>query len=116
MMRRLRLLALSSLVWGCAGPVLAPAVRRPDGGWHVTCGASLDACVNRATKYCKDRGFVVIGGSSKRELYGAELGVSQVAVHEAELDFACADRRGELPKVQLTCPPAAPATAPADAP
>jgi hypothetical protein len=102
------LIALLSLLPGCTGPTLAPAVHRPDGGWHVTCGASLDACVNRATKFCKERGFVVISGMSKRSIYGAELGVSQIAVREAELDFACADRRGDLPTVLPACAPSTP--------
>jgi hypothetical protein len=109
MTRWLSLIAALSLVSGCTGPTLPPAVHRPDGGWHLRCGASLDACVNRATQFCKERGFVVLSGMSKRSIYGAELGVSQVAVREAELDFACADRRGDLPKVETTCPPAAPA-------
>jgi hypothetical protein len=56
-------------------------------------------------------------------VYGAELGVSQVAVREAELDIACADRRGQLPTVASAPPatsaapasPASPAPAPVSA-
>ena len=77
----------------------APSVRQPDGSWHLECGSSLDTCVGRANDLCGNRGFVVLGGVSRRKLYGAELGQSQVEVREAELDVACADRRGELPKV-----------------
>jgi len=69
--------------------------------------------VKRAEDLCKRKGFVVISGSSQRKLYGAELGASQVEVREAELDFACADRRGDLPSV---VPAAASASAPLPAP
>ena len=82
-----------------------PAARRADGSWHVQCGASLAGCVQRAGDLCKDRGYIVLGGMSKKQLYGAELGVSQVEVRESELDIACADRRGDLPTV-LSAQPA----------
>jgi len=95
----------------------APSVRQPDGSWHLECGSSLDTCVTRANDLCGNRGFVVLGGVSRRKLYGAELGQSQVEVREAQLDIACADRRGELPKVltsnsALTLPPRPAETAP----
>jgi len=80
-------------------PVAIPAARRADGSWHLQCGASLAGCVQRATDLCKDRGYVVLGGMSKKQVLGAELGVSQVAQRESELDIACADRRGDLPTV-----------------
>ena len=89
---------------------LDPALRRPDGAWHVQCGAALERCVKRAEDLCKGRGYLVISGMSKRKLYGAELGVSQVEERQAELDFACADKRGELPT--LTAPSATPVTLP----
>ncbi len=92
-----RWLLISFLLTACAGS-LAPT-RRPDGGWHLKCGASLDKCTKQAEDLCKGRGYVVISGFSKRKLYGAELGESQVAEREAELDVACADRRDELPTV-----------------
>ncbi|MET0793277.1 MAG: hypothetical protein ABW061_17280 [Polyangiaceae bacterium] len=107
-----RWVLVSFLLAGCAGS-LAPA-RRPDGGWHLKCGASLDRCVQQAEDLCKGRGYVVISGFSKRKLYGAELGMSQVEVREAELDIACADRRSELPVV--TPAPAAPAAPAVSAP
>ncbi|MEO7033802.1 MAG: hypothetical protein ABI548_07960 [Polyangiaceae bacterium] len=90
---------------GACSPSSVPAARRADGSWHLKCGASLAACVQRAGDLCKDRGYVVLGGMSKRELYGAELGVSQVEGRESELDIACADRRGGLPIV-LSAQPA----------
>jgi hypothetical protein len=79
-----------------------PSVRQPDGSWHVQCGNSLQLCVQKANDLCDDRGYVVLGGTNKRSLYGAELGQSQVEVREADLSFACADRRGELPKVLVS--------------
>jgi len=79
-----------------------PSVKQPDGSWHVQCGNSLDLCVRRANELCDNRGYVVLGGVNKRQLLGAELGQSQVEVREAELSFACADRRGDLPKVLTT--------------
>jgi hypothetical protein len=78
--------------------------------------------VQRANDLCDNRGYVVLGGVNKRQLLGAELGVSQVEVREAELSIACADRRGDLPKVltintTLAAPPSTPAEpAPAKAP
>jgi len=103
-------------------------VKKPDGSFHLKCGATLDNCVKQADDLCKGRGYVVLSGMLKRKLYGAELGASQYEVREAELDVACADQRGELPSVQYTVPPpaaaptpvpavaAAPAPAPAPAP
>ena len=92
-----RWLLISFLLVGCAGSLAA--ARRPDGGWHLKCGASLAKCAQQADDLCKGRGYVVISGFSKRKLYGAELGVSQVEVREAELDVACADKRDELPSI-----------------
>ena len=116
---RSRLTLMICLLLVACSPALLPAQRRPDGGFHLKCGASLEACVQRADELCKRRGFVVISGSSQRKLYGAELGVSQVEVREAELDVACADRRGDLPSVSpvdTVSASAAPAPAPAPAP
>jgi hypothetical protein len=94
-----RLTPMICLWLSACGSALTPAQRRSDGGFHLKCGASLEACVKRAEELCKRRGFVVISGSSQRKRYGAELGASQVEVREAELDFACADRRGDLPSI-----------------
>jgi hypothetical protein len=100
-----RWLLVSLLLVGCAGS-LAPA-RRPDGGWHLKCGPSLAKCTQQADDLCKGRGYVVISGFSKRKLYGAELGASQVEEREAELDVACADKRDELPSVSAAPAPSA---------
>ena len=100
-----RWLLVSFLLVGCAAS-LAPA-RRPDGGWHLKCGPSLAKCTQQADDLCKGRGYVVISGFSKRKLYGAELGVSQVEVREAELDIACADQREGLPSVTAGPAPSA---------
>jgi len=94
-------------------PVTIPAARRADGGWHLRCGASLAGCVQRATDLCKDRGYVVIGGMSKKQVLGAELGVSQIEQRESELDIACADRRGDLPSVLSAQPAVSAEPAPA---
>lgn len=97
-----------TLFLGACGSAPIPASLRPDGAWHLKCGGSLARCVPRADDLCKGRGYVVLGGMSKRKLYGAELGASQVEVREAELDIVCADRRGELPVVAAAnAPPAA---------
>jgi hypothetical protein len=99
----------SLLLVACASSSIFPPLRKPDGSWHLKCGATLDNCVTQAEELCKGRGYVVISGMSKRKLYGAELGVSQYEVREAELDIACADRRGDLPTVQSAPPlPAGP--------
>jgi hypothetical protein len=92
-----RWLLVSLFLVGCAGS-LAP-VRRADGGWHLKCGPALAKCAQQADDLCKGRGYVVISGFSKRKLYGAELGQSQVEERQAELDVACADKRDELPTV-----------------
>jgi len=103
---------LSSLLLGaCASSTILPPLRKPDGSWHLKCGATLDNCVKQAEDLCSGRGYVVLSGLSKRSLYGAELGVSRYEVREAELDIACADRRGNLPTVQYSAPaPSGPTT------
>jgi hypothetical protein len=97
---------LSSLLFvACSSPAL-PALKKPDGSWHIKCGSMMGDCVKQAEELCKGRGYLVVSGLSKRKLYGAELGASQYEVREAELDVACADRRGDLPSVQSASPPA----------
>lgn len=105
---------LSSLLLFTACASSMAATRKPDGSWHLKCGSALDRCVKQAEDLCKGRGYVVLSGMSKRNLYGAELGVSQVEVREAELDVACADKRGLLPIVTSAAPapPPAPTAAP----
>ncbi len=99
------------IAFGACSPAAMPAARRADGSWHLRCGASLDGCVQHAAELCKNRGYVVLSGMSKRQLYGAELGVSQVEVRESELDIACADARGDLPSV-LSAQPVTSSAAP----
>jgi len=96
----------SLLLAACASSTILPPVRKPDGSWHLKCGATLDNCVKQAEDLCRGRGYVVLSGLSKRSLYGAELGVSRYEVREAELDIACADQRGNLPTVQYSAPAA----------
>lgn len=120
----LRWILSSVLLVGCASSTILPPVKKPDGSWHLKCGATLDNCIKQSEDLCKGRGYVVLSGQSKRTLYGAELGVSRYEVRECELDIACADNRGNLPTVQYGTPapppgptllsptPAAPAVAP----
>jgi len=110
-------LTLSSLLFvACASSTVLPPLQKPDGSWHLKCGATLNNCVKQGEDLCGGRGFVVLSGMSKRTLYGAELGISRYEVREAELDIACADRRGNLPSVQYPIQfPAAPAAGPAPA-
>ena len=100
----LRLIPTSLLLVACASTTILPPVKKPDGSWHLKCGATLDNCVKQAEDLCKGRGYTVLSGMSKRTLYGAELGHSQYEVREAELDIACADRRGDLPSIQSATP------------
>ena len=95
----------SLLIVACASSSATAPVRKPDGTWHVTCAEMMDRCVQQAEDLCKGRGYLVLSGMSKRTMYGAELGVSQVEKRESELDVACADRRGDLPTVQSAAPP-----------
>jgi hypothetical protein len=99
------LFPISLLLAACSSAV-TPALHRPDGGWHLKCAGSLEQCARRADELCKSRGYVVLGGMSTRKLYGAELGVSQVELREAELDIACGDRRGNLPAIVYPSAPA----------
>jgi len=108
----LRLILSSLLLVACAQSSTQPPLRKPDGSWHLKCGASLDNCVRQAEELCKGRGYAVVSGMSKRKLYGAELGVSRYEVREAELDIACADLRRELPTVQCLPAPTVQNTAP----
>ncbi len=91
-----------------------PEVKQPDGSWHLSCGFALSHCVERADELCGGRGYVVLGGTSKRSLYGSADGVSQVETREADLTIACADHQNELPKVLVssTVTPSAPPVAP----
>ncbi len=111
-----RSILCSLLLVACASSTVLPPLRKPDGSWHLKCGATMDNCVKQAEDLCRDRGYVVLSGMSKRNLYGAELGVSQYEVREAELDIACADRRGALPTVVNAAPAPAPAPAPLSPP
>jgi hypothetical protein len=106
-MTRWLLISLFLLNAAC-GAAAVPAARRPDGGWHLKCDASLARCVQEADDLCKGRGYVVISGFNKRKLYGAELGVSQVEERQAELDIACADKRDQLPTLAPPPPPSQP--------
>jgi len=90
------------LVVGACHSASVPEVRQPDGSWHLTCGSALEHCVERANELCGGRGYVVLGGTNKRSLYGAADGVSQVENREADLTVACADHHNELPKVLVT--------------
>jgi hypothetical protein len=103
----LRWISSSLLLVACASSAIQAPVKRPDGSWHLKCGATLDNCVKQGEDLCKGRGYVVLSGQSKRTLYGAELGASRYEVRECELDIACADNRGNLPSVQYG-PPAPP--------
>ena len=103
----LRWIPSSLLLVACASSSILPPVKKPDGSFHLQCGATLDNCIKQAEDLCKGRGYVVLSGSSKRTLYGAETGVSRYEVRECELDIACADIRGNLPTVQYG-PPAPP--------
>ncbi|HWZ87850.1 MAG TPA: hypothetical protein VNW92_03340 [Polyangiaceae bacterium] len=111
-MKRLLLLCVSLGVLGACHSASVPSVRQPDGSWHLECGSSLDLCVQKANDLCKGGGYVVLGGMNKRTLLGAELGQSQVEVRQAELNIACADRRGDLPKVLSSNALSLPARAP----
>src|SRR4051812_45706546 len=98
--------------FGACSPAVVPAARRADGSWHLQCSGSLVECVQHASDLCKDRGYVVLGGKSEKQLYGAELGISQVEERKAELDIACADHRGLLPTVRSAEPASSPALPP----
>jgi hypothetical protein len=102
---------LGFLLAACHAATL-PAVRQPDGTWHLECGGTLELCVQKAREVCKGGGYVVLSGMDKQQIFGAELGVSQVEVRQAELNVACANRRGDLPKVlvsnSLSLPPRPP--------
>jgi hypothetical protein len=120
-MKRLFLLGVSLGVLVACHSASVPSVKQPDGSWHLECGNSLDLCVQKANDLCDNRGYVVLSGLNKRQLYGAELGQSQVEVRDAELNVACADRRGELPKVLISnttipLPPRTPEPAPDSTP
>ena len=108
----------SLLLVGCASTTVLSPLRKPDGSWHMKCGATLHNCVTQAEDLCRGRGFVVISGFTKRSLFGAELGVSRYEVREAEMDIACADIRNDLPTVQsaVSLPPPPPREEPAPAP
>lgn len=110
----LRWIPSSLLLVACASSTVLPPVKKPDGSWHLQCGATLDNCIRQSEDLCKGRGYVVLSGRSKRTVYGAELGVSRYEVRECELDIACADNRGNLPTVQygVPAPPPGPVLVP----
>jgi len=96
-----RLFWLFACVTACHSASV-PEARLPDGSWHLTCGSALDHCVDRANELCGGRGYVVLGGTNKRTLFGSADGVSQVETREADLTVACADHQNVLPKVLVS--------------
>ena len=94
--------SLSALLLIACASTTVPVSRLPDGSVRLACDGSLGPCIQKAEELCKGRGYVVLGGVSKRELFGAEGGLSRVEVRKGELLIRCVDRSGDLPPADVS--------------
>jgi hypothetical protein len=90
-----------------------------DGTWEIDCG-SLGRCAEQAERACRNRGYDIIGGFDRSDLYGHEAGESQVAVKRSQLVVVCRAANGDsrVPPAgaaPLPPPPSTPSAAPAAA-
>ncbi len=87
-----------------------------DGTWEIDCG-SLGRCAEQAERTCRNRGYDIIGGYDRSDVYGHEAGESQVAVRRSQLIVVCRSANGEsrVPPTSaapLPPPPSVPRAAP----
>src|SRR5690606_18654187 len=77
-----------------------------DGTFEIDCG-SLGRCAEQAERACRNRGFDIIGGYDRSDVYGHEAGESQVAVRRSQLVVVCRAANGEsrLPPEGAPLPP-----------
>lgn len=58
--------------------------------WRVECANSMATCAARADDLCGDRGYVILGGQSQKEIHGPEG--QQIAQERGELVVQCGQR------------------------
>jgi hypothetical protein len=78
-----------------------------DGTWEIDCG-SLGRCAEQAERACRNRGYDIIGGYDRSEVYGHEAGESQVAVKRSQLVVVCRAANGDSRVSSTSAPPALP--------
>jgi hypothetical protein len=86
----LGLLAISA----CSAAAKSGVREVADGTWEIECG-SLGNCAEQAERACRSRGYDIIGGYDRSELYGHEAGESQVAVRKSQLVVVCRAANGD---------------------
>ena len=92
-MRSLALLGLLALS-ACSAASKSGLREVADGTWEIECG-SLGNCAEQAERACRSRGYDIIGGYDRSELYGHEAGESQVAVRKSQLVVVCRAANGD---------------------
>lgn len=65
------------------------AVRAPEGGHLITCDKGMKGCVGKAEKLCGDKGYTVVGGSSRTHLLGGESSSYRQVTEEGSLEIRC---------------------------
>jgi hypothetical protein len=78
------LFVMGLLAGGCSGA--STRSLGPD-TWRVRCKSSMATCAAKADELCSDRGYVVVGGRSYKQIYGPEG--QQVADERGELVVRC---------------------------
>lgn len=99
--RALRRAQVGSRLWSSLGLAVllgagvvscgaAQEKRLADGSWHIQCGESMNRCTTRADVLCGDRGYEVLGGSTRSKMLGGATGY-RARVGVAELIVRCGD-------------------------
>ncbi len=111
LMKSLALLGLLALS-ACSAASKSGLREVADGTWEVECG-SLGSCAEQAERACRSRGYDIIGGYERSELYGHEAGESQVAVRKSQLIVVCRAANGDsrVPPSSASPAPLSPAAA-----
>lgn len=94
------ILLLPGALLGCSK---TKVTRGPDGLFRFHCGRGMKDCVAQAEKYCnvqkKDGGYVIVSGTSRKIMMGAENGQYRTAAEVADLEVQCgAEEVEEIPK------------------
>jgi hypothetical protein len=107
--------SLALALAGCASTGQQGLRELSEGTFEIQCG-SLGRCAEQAERACRNRGYDIIGGYDRSDVYGHEAGESQVAIRRSQLVVVCRTANGEsrLPPegAPLPPPPPPPSAAP----
>jgi hypothetical protein len=98
--------ALSSLflVFGC-GSVKASV--GPNGAHRIVCGNGMSACVAKADKLCRDKGYTIVKGVSRPKMLGGTTSAYRTRSEVGELNIFCGlpDEEAEEQQTIYKLPP-----------